>query len=194
MAADGGGSFWATFGGGAAQEVSPLEEKLQTPNCSIEGLLDEEDVIQEFKTGNPRLVARLSEPDAIQALMQFITLEPAADAPCARCFRYPFVAVELITCGPLKFLELLVNPESCEAMKLLWGFLSSTAPSEVNPVLAGYFARTAAALMSKHQKEVLEYLRQRGPEQLLTEFLDRIHLRSLAELFARLLCAEGEAQ
>ncbi|CAE7333299.1 Ppp6r3, partial [Symbiodinium natans] len=160
----------------------------------LRGLLDEEEIIQEFKTGNPRLVARLSEPDAIQALMEFITLEPRADAPCNRCFRYPFLTVELITCGPPKFLELLVNPKSCNALELLWGFLGSTAPGEVNSVLAGYFARTAAALLSKHQKEVLEYLRQRGPDQLLREFLDRIHLRSLAELFARLLCAEGEAQ
>eukprot|EP00913_Durusdinium_trenchii_P019812 g18624.t1 len=64
-----GGSFWATFGGGGsdgAPQVSALEKLLQTPNCSVEALLDEEEVIQEFKTGNKSLVARLSEPDGIK--------------------------------------------------------------------------------------------------------------------------------
>eukprot|EP00435_Cladocopium_sp_Y103_P002614 s622_g1.t1 len=193
MQEEGGGSFWATFGGGSnGTEASALEKLLQTPKCSVEALLDEEEVIQEFKTGNPKLVARLSEPDAIKVLMECITLDPPPEAGNARCFRYPFVAVELMTCAPPKFLELLVSKES-DAMDLLWSFLKRT-PAEVNPVLAGYFSRTATALTSKYKTEVLDYLRSRGPEQLLREFLDRIHLRSLAELLARLLSGESEAE
>ena len=49
--------------------------------------------------------------------------------------------------------------------------------AQVNPVLAGYFSRTATALMSKHQNEVLDYLRRRGPDRLMDDFLKRIHFR-----------------
>mmetsp|Transcript_31410 Transcript_31410/g.56936 ORF Transcript_31410/g.56936 Transcript_31410/m.56936 type:complete len:1075 (-) Transcript_31410:92-3316(-) len=193
---EGGGSFWATFGGGAAgtPEATPLEQLLQTPDCSVEALLDEEDVIQEFKGGNELLVSRLCEPDATKELMAFITCEPPPDASRSRSFRYPFVAVELITCGPPQFSEALVSSESPEAMELLWSFLANSPPSEVNPVLAGYFARTAATLLAKYPTEVIAYLQRHGPDKLLEEFLDRIHLRSLAELLARLLCAEDSSQ
>ncbi|CAJ1373681.1 unnamed protein product, partial [Effrenium voratum] len=183
-----GGSFWATFGGAAgAPEASALEKLLKTPGCSVEALLDEEEVIQEFKTGNPSLVARLSEPDALKVLMDFITREPSPEASSARCFRYPFVAVELMTCAPGKFLDALNE----EAMDHLWSFLSTTTPSKVNPVLAGYFSRTATALLGKQRKEILDYIRRKDQ---LEEFLRRIHLRSIAELFARLLSAENQSQ
>eukprot|EP00931_Biecheleriopsis_adriatica_P061451 TRINITY_DN36950_c0_g1_i1.p1 TRINITY_DN36950_c0_g1~~TRINITY_DN36950_c0_g1_i1.p1 ORF type:complete len:1023 (+),score=217.79 TRINITY_DN36950_c0_g1_i1:83-3151(+) len=195
-AADQGGSFWATFGGAAAgaQEATPLETLLQTPSCSVEALLDEEDVIQEFKSANEALVSRLCANDACKALMEFITCEPPPNATEARCFRYPFVAVELITCGPARFYEALVNCEQTEAMDLFWSFMGSTPPAQVNPVLAGYFSRTAVKLLSRYPNEVVCYLRSRGPEKLLEEFLDRLHQRSLAELLERLLCVEREDQ
>lgn len=193
---DAGGSFWATFGGGSTGtvEASPLEQLLQEPGCSVEALLGEEDVIQEFKACNDRLVARICEPDALKVLMEYITHEPAPDASVARCFRYPFVAVELISCAPPRFFESLMNPDRPEALDLLWSFPSSTPPREVNPVLAGYFSRTAGTLFSKCPTEVIEYLRKRGSDQLLSAFLERLHLRSLAELLARILHAEFASQ
>lgn len=193
---DAGGSFWATFGGGSTGtvEASPLEQLLQDPGCSVEALLEEEDVIQEFKACNDRLVARICEPDALKVLMEYITHEPAPDASVARCFRYPFVAVELISCAPPRFFESFMNPDRPEALDLLWSFPSSTPPREVNPVLAGYFSRTAGTLFTKCPTEVIEYLRNRGSDNLLSAFLERLHLRSLAELLARMLHAESLSQ
>jgi len=193
---DDGGSFWTTFGGalGSAAEASPLEQLLQSPESSVEALLDEEEIIQEFKAGNERLVSRLSQPAAAKALLEFVTCEPAEQATSKRCFRYPFVAVELMTCGPDQFFQALVRPEHPEILDTLWIFLEATPPAEVNPVLAGYFSRTAASIFSRHPQEVVEYLRKRGADALLERFLERLHLRSLAELFARLLCAEQPSQ
>ncbi|CAE8633805.1 unnamed protein product [Polarella glacialis] len=195
---DGGGSFWSTFGGAndaaGMPEATGLEQLLQDPSCSVEAILEEEDVIQEFKGCNERLVMRLCQPDAQKVLMDCITCEPPPNASSSRCFRYPFVTVELMTCGPAVFCQALVSPDNTEAMDLLWSFIGSTPPSQVNPVLAGYFSRTAGSLFQKYPHEVVDYLRRRGTETLLEEFLERLHLRSLAELFARLLCAEDSSQ
>jgi hypothetical protein len=48
---DGGGSFWATFHGPAAgaPELTALEQLLQDPACSIEAVLDDEEVIRNSK-------------------------------------------------------------------------------------------------------------------------------------------------
>lgn len=200
MAADGGGSFWTTFGGASdAPELSRFEKLLQTPGCSVEALLDEEEVIQEFKTGNTQLVARLCEPDAAKALMELITCEPLESATTFRKYRYPFVTVELVTCGPEPFFEALVSPDRPEALNYLWSFLERTPPNEVNPVLAGYFARTVATVFSKHPGEAVEHLRRRagdskGIDRLLTQFLERLHHRSIAELLARVVCVSQPSQ
>lgn len=190
---DDGGSFWTTFGGplgGGAASPSSFEQLLQMPDCSVEALLDEEEVIQEFKAENERLVQRLSKPDAIKALFEFITCEPPEEASSKRCYRYPFVAVELMTCGPSRFFQAIVRADQPDILDKLWDFMESTPPSDVNPVLAGYFMRTASSIFSKHPAQVGEYLRNRGADALLQRFLERLHVRSLAELLARLLCAE----
>merc|ERR1719498_1558478 len=61
-------------------------------------------------------------------------------------------------------------------------------------MLAGYFSRTAASLHSKHPAEVADYLLQCGQEAVLNRFLNHLHLRSVAELYARLLCVEDSGQ
>eukprot|EP00927_Polykrikos_kofoidii_P085498 TRINITY_DN931_c0_g1_i1.p1 TRINITY_DN931_c0_g1~~TRINITY_DN931_c0_g1_i1.p1 ORF type:complete len:1044 (+),score=194.98 TRINITY_DN931_c0_g1_i1:44-3133(+) len=202
---DGGGTFWSTFGGPerGAPELSPLEKLLENPNCSVEEILDQEEVIQEFKYGNAALVARLCKPDGMRTLFEFITTEPPTGARQARCFRYPFVAVELMTCGAGQFLKVLSSPENPELSDALWGFLETTPADEVNPVLAGYFARTVGALLAnwrsagaelaKHQMDLfVEQLRQRFVDTLFDRFVERLHLRSIADLFAGLVCAEQQ--
>lgn len=195
---EGGGTFWSSFGKtvGADAEGTPLERLLQSPDCSVEALLDEEDVIQEFKAQNDRLVSRLCKPDAAKALIKYITCEPPDGSSHERCFRYPFVAVELMTCGAdsNSFFESFFGTRDADLMDTFWGFLEVSPPAKVNPVLAGYFARAAAALLAKHRREVAEHLRIRDTDALLQRFLDRLHLRSIAELFARLLCVEQAFQ
>jgi len=186
-----GGLFWSTFQDQTlVQAGSPLEQLLNVPDCGIEALLDEEDVIQEFKHCNESLIARLSKPDALRTLITFITVDPPLDASTARCFRYPFVAVELMTCGPSKFFEALLSPDHPELLDAFWNFI---VQPEANDVLAGYFWRAADALLSRYPSQTLEHLRRRDLDLLLEKFLDRLHSRSLVELFARFLCVEQSA-
>lgn len=197
---DGGGAagtFWSTFGGpvGGEPVLSPLEQLLQSPDCSVEALLDEDDIIQEFKSGNDRLLQRLCQLDACRSLIDFITHDPPEEASDQRCFRYPFVSVELMTCGSPQLLQFFVSPDSSDVLlNELWSFVEVCEPSEINPTLAGYFQRAVAAILSRHTLEMVEYLRKRGADALLERFLERLHLRSLAELFARLLCVENPQQ
>jgi len=192
---DGGGSFWATFHGPAAgaPELTALEQLLQDPACSIEAVLDDEEVIQEFKSGNEKLLARMKSIDACLQLVEYITRDPPENASHARNFRYPFVSVELMTCNS-DFFEAFVDPANVQVLDTLWAFLEATPPEDLNPVLVGYFSRAVSSLLNRHMVEVVEYLRKRGAEGLLQSFFDRMHSRSLAELFVRLLRQEYESQ
>uniref|UniRef100_A0A7S1AG64 Uncharacterized protein n=1 Tax=Noctiluca scintillans TaxID=2966 RepID=A0A7S1AG64_NOCSC len=186
-----GDVFWKTFGGQGCQvESTPLELLLQSPDCGIEDLLDEEDVVQQFKAGNDRLLSRLSQLDALETLIEFITCDPPKGASRARCYRYPFVSVELMTCGHL--FEEILRPEHPQLLDDFWNFLDSPS-KQVNSVLAGYFSRAASSFLVRHPTESVQYLRHRGADCLRDRFLERLHSRSLADLFARFLCVNQPA-
>mmetsp|Transcript_70212 Transcript_70212/g.205876 ORF Transcript_70212/g.205876 Transcript_70212/m.205876 type:complete len:679 (+) Transcript_70212:70-2106(+) len=189
-----GGSFWQMFGDGDFSGASPLDILLESPDCSIEALLDEEDVVQEFKARQSKLVARLCRPDAVLKLVEFITREPPDDASSSLCFAYPFVAMQLITCGVDELFEVWANPDNKEILEQFWSFLDATPASQVNPVLAGYFSRTAAVLFRRCPQAAASSLKARGDEAVFQQFVDRLHSRSIAELFARLVCAESELE
>eukprot|EP00929_Paragymnodinium_shiwhaense_P099769 TRINITY_DN615_c0_g2_i3.p1 TRINITY_DN615_c0_g2~~TRINITY_DN615_c0_g2_i3.p1 ORF type:complete len:2840 (+),score=775.02 TRINITY_DN615_c0_g2_i3:113-8632(+) len=200
MLTEDGGSFWATFAAGAdAAEASALEKLLESDSCSVEELLEQEEIIQEFKASNEKLLARMCRPDAIKVLMEFITLEPPENASEARAFRYPFVAVELMACASEQFLDAICSAENAENLDSLWRFLESTPPDAVNPVLAGYFERTVTAMMRKKRECVVQYLRGGGGEDgqeqrgaaILERLLQRLHMRSLAQLLLLLVACEN---
>lgn len=189
---EGGGSFWATFNAPAAGpeagvwELSPLEKLLQESDCSIEAVLEDEEVIQELKGGNDKLLARLRTSDACLKLVEYITCEPPEDASHSRSYRYPFVAVELLTCSG-DLVEFFVSSANTQLQDALWAFLDASSPQDMNPVLVGYFSRAVHAMLGRCTDEVLAYLSGRGnTDGLLKSFLDRMHSRSLAELFISL--------
>jgi len=194
VSADGAGSFWSTFAGqSGVASLSPLEQLLQEPNCSVDALLDQEDIIQEVKSDNKELLDRLTEADALQLLIEMLTCDPPDDAPQARCYRRPFIAAELVTGANTRLTEALVKSE--KHLATFWGFLDRAAEQpDMNPVLLGYFGRVATTLVIRHAAEVTEYLRKSGAEALLQKFLCGLHSRSIAELFARLLCTEQPSQ
>lgn len=59
-------------------QPSPVEALLDKQDCSLEELLDEDDVIQEAKSLNGRLVYFLKQPDTVYQLLALI-VEPAGE-------------------------------------------------------------------------------------------------------------------
>jgi hypothetical protein len=81
---------------------------LSKSDCSVEKLLDDEDIIQEFKTQNNKLLTYFDH-DKMKRLIDFITVMPPSDADQKRGHKYPFLALEIFNCeiNPLleKFFE-----------------------------------------------------------------------------------------
>lgn len=191
------GADWETFTGVDAygQQVSPLspiDRRLdEVPDCSIEELLDEDELVPEFRAGNARLIERICHPDALRRLVECVTREPREDLPeDCRC-RRPYVAAELLTCNTERIFEAFALPGSGdEILGLLWSFMDSPAARPAAPALAGYFCSIATSLFARRPVEMAGYLRQHCPSELLEHFLERLELRCFAELLAHLLCAE----
>ena len=65
--------FWRVAG---YSQPSPIEQILDKEEHSVEELLDEEDLIQECKALNGRLISFLKQPESLGVLLDFI-IQPA---------------------------------------------------------------------------------------------------------------------
>ncbi|KAF5944843.1 hypothetical protein HYC85_018920 [Camellia sinensis] len=80
-------------------------------NFTLEELLDEDEIIQECKALNSRLINFLRERAQVQQLLRYIVEEAPEDAEKRRTFKFPFIACEIFTCEVDIILKALVEDE-----------------------------------------------------------------------------------
>eukprot|EP01083_Nonionella_stella_P048399 129431_1 len=119
------GSFWTTsFGAMYSSATSPIDDLLESDECTLEKLLDEDEVIQECNALNAGLVEFLSSAESIRKIIAYITVFPAEDDDEKRKLKFPYVCCELLASAVVPMLDTLVNPE-CELLEHLFSFLDT---------------------------------------------------------------------
>ncbi|CBQ73707.1 related to SAP155-SIT4-associating protein [Sporisorium reilianum SRZ2] len=93
--------FWR-FG---FSSVSTLETLLDKPNVTLEDVLDEDDVLQECKTANQKLMDFLQQPRIVKRLMEHVVGTATVGGTGGKDweekvkFKYPYVASEVLSCS-----------------------------------------------------------------------------------------------
>ncbi|KAE9461266.1 hypothetical protein C3L33_06863, partial [Rhododendron williamsianum] len=151
---------------------SPVESVLDKENFTLEELLDEEEIIQECKALNSRLINFLRDRAQVEQLLRYIVEEPPEDAESKRVFKFPFIACEVFTCEIDVIFKTLVEEE--ELMNLLFSFLEPNRPHSA--LLAGYFGKVVICLM--------------GHQDVFRQLVDLIGITSIMEVLIRLVGAE----
>ncbi|XP_058071575.1 uncharacterized protein LOC131220763 isoform X2 [Magnolia sinica] len=155
--------FWRMAG---LSTTSPVEFILDKENYTLEELLDEDEIIQECKALNGRLINFLRQRSQVEQLLRYIVEEAPEDAEKRRTFKFPFIACEIFTCEVDIILKALVEDE--ELMHLLFSFLEPDRSH--SSLLAGYF--------SKAHPEIFRQL------------VDLIGITSIMEVLIRLMGAD----
>ncbi|KAH7290047.1 hypothetical protein KP509_30G030200 [Ceratopteris richardii] len=163
----------------------PVESLLDKEGFTLEELLDENELIQECKALNPRLMNFLRGKSQIQQLVKYIVEEPEDGCDCKRAFKYPYIACEIITCEIEVILKNLVEDE--QIMDLLFSFLEPDHSHGV--LLAGYFSKVVITLLGRKPKGVMRYLKER--KTTLKKFVDLISITSIMEVVVRLVEADN---
>jgi len=88
------GSFWSILN--YAHQSSQIDELFNNPDLTLEELLDDDNIISEFKGMNPR-VLEFQTDDRVKQLLSYLIEEPGEDADRNRGYKYPFVACEVMT-------------------------------------------------------------------------------------------------
>ncbi|CAG7907383.1 unnamed protein product [Brassica rapa] len=165
---------------------SPVDSILDKESYTVEELLDEEEIIQECKALNSRLIHFLRDKAQVEQLLRYVVEEPLEedDADSKRAFKYPFVSCEIFTCEIEVILKTLVEDD--KLMDLLFSFLEPSRPHSA--LLAGYFGKVVICLMIRKTAALMNYIK--GHQNVFSQLVDLIGITSIMEVLVRLVGAD----
>lgn len=164
---------------------SHLDTLLEREDLSLPELLDEEDVLQECKVVNRKLLDFLLQPPHLQAMVAWVTQEPPASVDERLRYKYPSVACEILTSDVPQINDALGADESL--LNRLYGFLQSSGC--LNPLLASFFSKVMGILINRKTDQLVSFLRKK--EDFVDLLLRHIGTSAIMDLLLRLLtCVE----
>lgn len=173
--------FWRMTGLIAA---SPVDIVLDKGNFTLEELLDEEEIIQEYTVRNSRLISYLRNRAQMEQLLHYLVEQAPEDAEEKQIFKFPFIACEIFICEVDVILNTLVENE--ELMDILFSFLKPDHPH--NTLLAGYFSKVVICLMLRKTAYLMNYVKDH--QEILRQLVDLIGTTSIMEVLIRLIGAD----
>ncbi|KAG4123866.1 hypothetical protein ERO13_D10G003600v2 [Gossypium hirsutum] len=173
--------FWRMTG---YSSTSPIDAILVKDNFTLEELLDEDEIIQECKSLNGKLINFLREKAQVEQLIQYIVVEPPENADKKQIYKFPSIACEIFTCEVDIILKTLVEDEGL--MNLLFSFLNSNHSHGTQ--LAGYFSRIVICLLLRKTSAFMQYIK--GHQEIVEMLIDLIGITSIMEVLIRLIGAD----
>lgn len=164
--------------------ASPVETILDKENFTLEELLDEDEIIQECKALNSRLINFLRERAQVEQLVRYIVEEAPEDAEKGRTFKFPFIGCEIFTCEVDIILKALVEDE--ELMNLLFSFLKPEHSHST--LLAGYFSKVVVCLLLRKTVPFMNYIQ--AHQEIIKKLVELIGITSIMEVLIRLIGAD----
>ncbi|XP_051543914.1 serine/threonine-protein phosphatase 6 regulatory subunit 2a isoform X1 [Myxocyprinus asiaticus] len=165
--------------------TSHIDQLLDREDVTLRELMEEEDVLQECKAQNRKLLLFLSKDHCMQELVTLITEEPPADLEEKTRFKLPNIACELLTSDVALINDKLGGDESL--LEKLYHFLEQEPP--LNPLLASFFSKTIGNLIARKTDQVISFLRKK--HNFISLVLNHIDASAMMDLLLRLIsCVE----
>ncbi|XP_046878878.1 serine/threonine-protein phosphatase 6 regulatory subunit 2a isoform X1 [Hypomesus transpacificus] len=165
--------------------ISHIDQLLDREDVTLRELMEEDDVLQECKAQNRRLLLFLSQDHCMQELVNLITTEPPADLEERSRFKFSNIACELLTSDVSLINDKLGGDESL--LETLYHFLEQDPP--LNPLLASFFSKTIGNLIARKTEQVISFLRKK--DGFIGLVLKHIDASAMMDLLLRLIsCVE----
>ncbi|XP_021419430.2 serine/threonine-protein phosphatase 6 regulatory subunit 2 isoform X1 [Oncorhynchus mykiss] len=165
--------------------TSHIDQLLDREDVTLRELMEEDDVLQECKAQNRRLLLFLSQDHCMTELVNLITTEPPADLEEKSRFKFPNIACELLTSDVSLINDKLGGDESL--LETLYHFLEQDPP--LNPLLASFFSKTIGNLIARKTEQVISFLRKK--DGFIGLVLKHIDASAMMDLLLRLIsCVE----
>ncbi|KAK3578083.1 hypothetical protein CHS0354_006739 [Potamilus streckersoni] len=166
--------------------TSKIDTLIDKEEVTLHELMDEDDILQECKGQNMKLIEFLVKPVNMEAMVRLITEEPDANMDEKVRFKYPNTACELLTSDVTQINDALAGNE--ELIKSLYSFLNSE--KMLNPLLASFFSKVMGLLITRKSEMIFDFLKSR--ENFVAVLLKHIGTSAIMDLLLRLLtCIES---
>ncbi|XP_029438560.1 serine/threonine-protein phosphatase 6 regulatory subunit 3 isoform X3 [Rhinatrema bivittatum] len=167
---------------------SHIDTLLEREDVTLKELLDEEDVLQECKAQNRKLVEFLIKVECLEDLITFIIEEPSQDTEEKMRYKYPNLSCELLTSDVSQINDRLGEDES--VLQKLYSFLLNESP--LNPLLASFFSKVLNILISRKPEQIIEFLKKK--DDFVDLIIKHIGTSAIMDLLLRLLTCIEPAQ
>ncbi|CAH1250946.1 PPP6R3 [Branchiostoma lanceolatum] len=171
--------------------TSHIDTLLDKEDVTLTELLDEDDVLQECKAQNRKLIDFLVRSEVMEELVNLITQDPPDDVEEKIRYKYPNTACELLTSDVSQINDKLGDDEAL--LNKLWSFLEAEPP--LNPLLASFFSKVMGMLLARKTAmpqqdwdqgyKMLDFLRQK--EDVVGLLITHLSTSAIMDLLLRLL-------
>ena len=130
--------------------TSQIDALLDKVDVGLVEVLEQEDIIQECKNQNKKLVDYLVNPDVLSELVGLIINEPSKEMEESTRFRLPHIAAEILSCEVPQINEKVSSDENL--LNKLYSFLEHEPP--LNPLLSSFFSKAFGVLITRKSEQV----------------------------------------
>ncbi|KAJ4477305.1 SAPS-domain-containing protein [Lentinula aciculospora] len=197
--------FWR-FGFHAASSIDALLDKDDQSLLTLDTLLDEDDLLQECKSQNTRLVDYFQRVDVLGRLLGWVSGEVGAakfddeekqqeqhgSGMKTNRFKYPYIATEVLCSEIWSIVETCVSTHPDKLLVPFWNTMLDKSPEELkfsaesnNTHAAAHFAKVNAVFLSKKPGEMLKFI-QSQPD-IVARILRHIENPSCVDLLVRII-------
>eukprot|EP01100_Stratorugosa_tubuloviscum_P000238 TRINITY_DN104_c2_g1_i1.p1 TRINITY_DN104_c2_g1~~TRINITY_DN104_c2_g1_i1.p1 ORF type:complete len:598 (+),score=276.24 TRINITY_DN104_c2_g1_i1:208-2001(+) len=177
-------SFWRSFGFHAASAVDNI---LERESFSLEDLLDEDEVVQETKTMNKKLLDFLLQPQVLKRLFDYISIDSEDDDPKKRT-KFPSMACEILSSEVWPICEAITS--NVEYMRILFQFLDSK--HTLNSILVSYCCRVAGVILHRKLTETVDFVKSQ--HNVVESFILQLNNTAVLDFLLKLISSEDTAE
>lgn len=172
--------FWR-FG---FHNASTIDSLLDKEDVSLEAILDEDDLLQECKAQNSRLVSYFQRVDVLQRLLGYVTGQIEGEDKGR--FKYPYVATEVLCSEIWTIVETCLN-NSGKLLIPFWETVLDRPPEDMKTqmIMASHFAKINAVFLSKKPEEMLAFIQSQPA--VVERLLHHIETPAFADLLVRII-------
>ncbi|KAI0031479.1 SIT4 phosphatase-associated protein-domain-containing protein, partial [Vararia minispora EC-137] len=163
---------------------SSIDSLLDKDEVSLEAILDEDDLLQECKSQNTRLIDYFQRVDVLQRLLGYVTGQ--IEGEDAGKFKYPYVATEVLCSEIWSIVETCLS-NADQLLNAFWeNVLDRDEDSmQMHLAMASHFSRINAVFLNKKPLEMFAFIRSQP--DVIERVLRHIETPPFSDLLLRII-------
>lgn len=163
-----------------------INSLLDKGDVTLQQIMDDDDVLQECKGQNVKLIEFLCKPEIVDQLVDLIISEPAGELQEPVKYKYSNTACEILVSDVAQLNDALGDNDTLR--EKLFSFLDHEPP--LNPLLASFFSKVVGILLSRKPEPTLDFIKVK--DDFVGTVLSHLGTSAIMDLLLRLVtCVEA---